>query len=510
MRILAATSGLILTTTLLSVPAQATTHGIELKFLGRFATGAVGVGASEITAYDPVTRRVFVVNAQDGTVDVLDIRDPRRPKKVNTLVTPGANSVAVKKGIVAVAQQAAVKTDPGTVSFFMASTGHKLREARVGALPDMVTFTPDGDTVVVANEGEPSSYCADGVDPEGSVSIVNVKRGTVKTASFRAYNGKEDLLRAKGVRIYGPNATAAQDFEPEYIATDKSGRTAWVSLQENNAIAIVDLKHARVKEIVPLGLKDHSKPGAGIDASDKDGKIDIRPRPVLGMYQPDALASFESRGRTYLVAANEGDAREYDCFAEEVRVADLTLARLDAEVLKKDAELGRLTVTSTSPKNAAGDTTELHALGARSISIRSAAGALVWDSGDQLEKLVARKLPAQFNADQENDSFDSRSDNKGPEPEGVAIGTVKGRTYAFAGLERVGGIVAYDLGNPSRPSLAGYVSSRDFTGDVEAGTAGDVGPEGVLFIPAAQSPTFRPLLVVGHEISGTTAIYEVR
>ncbi|WP_155344075.1 choice-of-anchor I family protein [Acrocarpospora pleiomorpha] len=508
MRILAATTGLILTSTLLSVPAQAT-GGIELTFLGRFATGAVGVGASEITAYDPATRRVFVVNAQDGTVDVLDIKDPRNPKKVATLVTPGANSVAVKKGLVAVAQQAAVKTDPGTVSFFSARNGRKLREVRVGALPDMVMFTPDGDKVVVANEGEPSSYCADGVDPEGSVSIVDVKRGSVKTASFRAYNGKENYLRAKGVRIYGPNATAAQDFEPEYIATDKHGRTAWVSLQENNAIAIVDLKHARVEEIVPLGLKDHSKPGAGIDASDRDTKIDIRPRPVLGMYQPDALASFEQRGRTYLVTANEGDARDYDCFSEEVRVKDLTLARPDGDALKKDAELGRLNVTTTSPKNAAGATTDLHSFGARSISIRSSSGAPVWDSGDQIEKLIAEKLPAQFNADQENNTFDSRSDNKGPEPEGVAIGEIKGRTYAFAGLERVGGIVAYDVSNPSRPSLAGYVNSRDFTGNVAAGTAGDVGPEGVLFIPAAQSPTFRPLLVVGHEISGTTAIYEL-
>ncbi|WP_204045055.1 choice-of-anchor I family protein [Acrocarpospora phusangensis] len=509
MRIFAATTGLILSTTLLTVPAQATGNGIEITFLGRFATGAVGAGASEITAYDPATRRVFVVNAQDGTVDVLDIRDPRHPKKVATLATPGANSVAVKNGVVAVAQQAAVKTDPGTVSFFTAS-GRKLRDARVGALPDMLTFTPDGDTVVVANEGEPSSYCADGVDPEGSVSIVDVKRGTVKTASFRAFNGKEDKLRAKGVRIYGPKATAAQDFEPEYIATDDRGRTAWVSLQENNAIAIVDLKHAKVKEIVPLGLKDHGRPGAGIDASDKDSKIDIRPRPVLGMYQPDALASFESRGRTYLVAANEGDARDYDCFAEEVRVKDLTLAHPDADTLKKDAELGRLNVTTTSPRNAAGATTALHAFGARSISVRSASGALVWDSGDQLEKLIARKLPAEFNADQENATFDSRSDNKGPEPEGVAVGTVKGRTYAFAGLERVGGIVAYDLSDPSRPSLAGYANSRDFTGSVAAGTAGDVGPEGVLFVPAAQSPTFKPLLVVGHEISGTTAIYELR
>lgn len=502
-------TGVLVAGLLVATPAEASAHqGISLHFLGRHTTGAFDAGASEITAYDAKTRRVFVVNAQAGTVDVLDIRDPRAPKKVGTLQTPGANSVAVKNGLVAVAQQAGDKTKPGTVGLFSASGLKKIRSVTVGALPDMVTFTPDGSTILVANEGEPSGYCDGDVDPEGSVSIVDVRRGSVKTADFRKYIGKEDRLRAQGVRIYGPKANAAQDLEPEYITTDKHGRTAWVSLQENNALAIVDLRSGRVTEVVPLGLKDHSRPGNGLDASDKDGKINIVPRPVKGMYQPDALASYESRGRTYVVAANEGDARDWECFAEEARVKDLKTTLPDA--LKADAELGRLTVTSTSPKNAEGVTTELHAIGARSVSIRDTEGRLVWDSGDQIEKLVARELPAEFNSDQENESFDSRSDNKGPEPEGVAVGDVRGRTYAFAGLERVGGVVAFDVTDPHRPEIADYVNSRDFTGSVEDGTGGDSGPEGVLFVPAADSPTRKPLLVVGHEISGTTAIYEIR
>ncbi|MER5421618.1 choice-of-anchor I family protein [Streptosporangium roseum] len=486
--------------------AESGHRGVELTFLGRYATGTVAAGASEITAYDALTRRVFVVNAQAGTVDVLDIRDPRRPRKVATLATPGANSVAVRRGLVAVAQQAAVKTDPGTVAFFDAGTGRKVKEVAVGALPDMVTFTPDGRRVVVANEGEPSSYCeGEAADPEGSVSVVDLRRWTVRNAGFQRFDAGK--LRAEGVRITGPGATAAQDLEPEYITVE--GDTAYVTLQENNALAIVDLDRAEVRDIVPLGLKDWSL--SGFDASDKDGKVDIRPRPVKGLYQPDSIAHFRDRGRTYLVTANEGDGRDWGCHADEVRVKSLDLALPDAATLKKDTELGRLNVAADSPRDATGAYTELHAFGGRSISIRSASGELVWDSGDELERLVARELPAGFNADnEENGSFDSRSDNKGPEPEGIAVGEVRGRTYAFAGLERVGGIVAYDVSDPRAPRLAGYVNTRDFAGSVEEGTAGDVGPEGVLFVPAAQSPTLRPLLIVGNEVSGTTAVYEVR
>ncbi|MET8049151.1 choice-of-anchor I family protein [Streptosporangium sp. NPDC005286] len=502
----AATGLILLPAAVAPAAAESGPRGIELTFLGRYTTGTVAAGASEITAYDAKTRRVFVVNAQAGTVDVLDIRDPRKPRKVATLATPGANSVAVRDGLVAVAQQAAVKTDPGTVAFFDARSGKKLKQVTVGALPDMVTFTPDGHRVVVANEGEPSSYCeGEKVDPEGSVSVVDLKRWTVRTAGFQKFDAER--LRAKGVRITGPGATAAQDLEPEYVTVD--GDTAYVTLQENNALAIVDLKRVEVRDVVPLGLKDWSK--SGFDASDRDGKIDIRPRPVKGLYQPDGIAHFRDRGRTYLVTANEGDGRDWGCHADEVRVKSLNLAMPDAENLKKDGELGRLNVAVDSPRDASGAYTELHAFGARSISIRSASGELVWDSGDELERLVAKELPEAFNADNEaNDSFDSRSDNKGPEPEGVAVGEVRGRTYAFAGLERVGGIVAYDIDNPRAPSLAGYLNTRDFAGSVADGTAGDVGPEGVLFISASDSPTRHALLVVGNEVSGTTAIYQVR
>ncbi|WP_129841939.1 choice-of-anchor I family protein [Streptomyces sp. RFCAC02] len=487
---------------------------LELTLLGRYETGSFDEGAAEITAYDARTERVFTVNAERGTVDVLDISDPAEPRKVAELDTPGANSVAVHDGTVAVAQEAGDKTDPGTVTLFRARDGRRIDAVTVGALPDMLTFTPDGRRVVVVGEGEPDSYCAGGTDPEGTVSVLDLDRHGrvtgVRTADFRAWNGQEDRLREQGVRIYGPGASAAQDFEPEYAAVSPDGRTAYVTLQENNAIATVDLVRARVTRVDALGTKDHGTAGNGLDPSDDDGGAAIGTWPVSGLYEPDGIASFG--GGRYLVTANEGDTRDGDCWSEEVRVADLDLspeAFPDAAALQDDAALGRLTVTATSPRDAEGRVTELQVPGGRSLSVRDTRGRLLWDSGDDLERLMAERYPDDFNTDNTENDPDSRSDAKGPEPEGVTVGTVRGTTYAFAGLERFGGIVVYDLSDPRDPRLAGYVTSRDFGGDPEAGTAGDLGPEGLTFVPAADSPTGDALLVVGNETSGTTAIYRV-
>ncbi|HSO65633.1 MAG TPA: choice-of-anchor I family protein, partial [Ornithinibacter sp.] len=433
--------------------ASRPTQEVTLTPLGTYSTGAFDEGASEITAYDPGTHRVFVVNAQAGTVDVLDISDPTTPERVGRLDTPGVNSVAVHGGLVAVAEQAGERTDPGTVSFFDAESAAVLGRVTVGALPDMVTFTPNGDFALVANEGEPEGYCAGDVDPEGSVSVVDLRRGvsaaTVRTAGFTAFDA--DDLRSQGVRVYGPGATAAQDLEPEYVTVSRNSRTAWVSLQEANALAKVDIRSATVTDVVPLGLKDHARRANSLDPSDRDGGIRIGRWPVKGLYQPDAIASYAVRGKEYVVTANEGDTRDYECFSEEARVSSLTLdpvAFPDAEALTADSALGRLTVSTTSPEGPNGRT-QLHVPGARSVSVRDAAGALVWDSGDALERLVAAREPAIFNANNDaTGSFDTRSDNTGPEPEGLDLGRLRGRTYAFVGLERVSAIAVLDLTDP--------------------------------------------------------------
>jgi hypothetical protein len=503
------------------------TFGMEQ--LGRF-DGAV-LGAAEITAFDAASKRLFVVNGASGTVDVLDLSDPANPRSVGSISVAafggGVNSVAVHDGLVALAIEATPKTNPGTIAFYNAADLRLLNSVTVGAQPDMVSFSPDGRYVLAALEGEPNSYgLPDSVDPEGGIAVITVNRGgtpTLATADFRAWIGRESELRAQGIRIYGPGANAAQDLEPEYIAISDDSRTAWVTLQENNAVVTVDIATARVTEIKSLGWKNHNVAGAGLDASDEDGgtntnsgtpAVRIVPRPVRGLYLPDAIAQYSVGGRTYLVTANEGDARaDWPGFNEETRVRAHCPAGLDPAVfadasnLLFDSNLGRLRVT-TSPdgantgKNAAGQCTELYSFGSRSFTIWDTSLNRVWDSGDEFEQRTTALPNALFNTTHDSNTLDNRSPSKGPEPEGVAIGRFGTRTIAFVGLERVGGVMVYDITSPTSPVFLTYFNQR-------TGATGDRGPEGLLLIPAAKSPNGKPLLVIGHEVSGTTSIVQI-
>lgn len=531
--------------------ARPAASAVTLEPIGTYATGVFfdgDKGAAEIPAYDWLTRRVFVVNAIEQRIDVLDVSNPSAPTKlfdidVSRFGTP--NSVDTRLGLVAVAIEAPVKTDPGTVAFYRAD-GAFVRAIGVGALPDMLTFSPDGLRVVVANEGEPDGA----IDPPGSISIIDLRFGarfaTVRTADFAAF----DTGTFEPSVIIAAGKAPSVDLEPEYITIPGDGKTAWVTLQEANAVAEVDLRSAKVTAIRGLGFKPHGAAGNAIDASDRDSAINLCTwTNLFGMYQPDGIASFRAKGKTYLITANEGDSRE----ADESRVSALPLDPIafpDATLWKRNQNLGRLTVNRTLGL-VGGAYDSLFVYGARSFSIWTAAGQQVFDSGDQLERItascgaapppplvleapvpaappatcplaaaapVAPPLTTPFNSNHEEaPSFDTRSDNKGPEPEGVVVGDYLGRTYAFIGLERIGGIVVYDVTQPTGPVFQSYVNPRDFAaayavpddpGDL--GAAGDVGPEGLTFVPFLLSPTFRPLLIVSSEVSGTTTIYEVR
>lgn len=522
-RILATVIGLVLASSAQAMPFDK--PALSLKVIGQYQTGAFAESAAEIVAHDARNQRIFVINAASATVDVLDINDPANPTKMGEIdvssIGAGVNGVAVYKNLVAVAVESNPKQDPGSIAFYDATSLTLLKTVPAGALPDMVTFTPNGSFVLVANEGEPNDDYT--VDPEGSISVIDLRNGvmqaTVVTAHFQAWNGKEDELREQGVRIFGPGASAAQDFEPEYITVSENSQTAWVALQENNALAVLDIKTATVTDILPLGTKDHMLPGNEFDASNLDGEINITSWPTKGMYMPDAISSYSFLGQTYIVTANEGDSRDYDGFSEEVRVKDLELdpaAFPNAEELQKNENLGRLkTTTANGDIDGDGKFEEIYSYGARSFSIWNSKGELVYDSGADFELFTAAAIPWDFNSNNdENGSFDSRSDDKGPEPEGVALGKIGSRTIAFIGLERVGGVMAYDISNPNEVQFLNYINNRDFSVDVEIDGAtnplvGDLGPEGLVFIHASKSPNGKPMLVVGNEVSGTTTLYEV-
>jgi 2',3'-cyclic-nucleotide 2'-phosphodiesterase (5'-nucleotidase family)/DNA-binding beta-propeller fold protein YncE len=451
---------------------------------------------AEVAAFDSATGLIFV--AAPAGVDVLT----QAGALVGTIATAtlgAVNSVAARDGVVAIAIEAVPKTDPGKVLVLdVTFTGGTFAAteryvAEVGALPDMITFSPDGTKLLTANEGEPNSYNrADSVDPEGSVSIIDVATGAVTTAGFTAFNAEMDALKAAGVRIFGPNATVAQDLEPEYIAVSSDGATAYVTLQEANAIAVLDIASATFTRILPLGFKDHSLPGNALSANDQDNVFAAFTWPVRGMYQPDGIVYAEIGGTGYLITANEGDARDYTGFAEEVRVnagsyqLDPTVFP-DAASLKQNANLGRLTVTNaTGNADGDGDFDAIYTFGGRSFSVWTTDGTLVFDSGNMLDEIIATQFPALYD--------ENRDDNKGVEPESVAFATVAGDDYLFVGLERANAVIAFRVEGPTDFTFAGVFA-----------TPGDVAPEVITVIPETDSTP--PVLIVPNEVSFTTTGY---
>ncbi len=514
-------------------PVRTSAEGAALSLtpVGSYETGVFDASAAEIVAAHG--DRLFVVNAQAGVVDVLDASDPAAPTKLFSITSDGvANSVAIREdGLGVVAIEATDKTAPGHLVFFDADAATAdaavLGTVQVGSLPDMVTISADGAFAVVANEGEPADDFSS--DPEGSVGVVALPTGktaptqsAVRIADFHAFEAAGAL--DPDVRVFGPTPEAdlpvSRNLEPEYLTVD--GGTAYATLQEANAIATIDLASATVTGIRSLGFKNHGLEANALDPSDRDDRVDLRTYEGLkGMYQPDAIDSYTAGGSTYLVTANEGDAREWGDYTEAARVKDLGddgLAPVcdDSPVAASlgDADLGRLNVTIENGLDEDRDCyEELYAFGGRSFSIWSTDGELVWDSGSGFEEITAAADPAFFNSNHSESNLEGRSDDKGPEPESVVIGELSGRTYAFIGFERVGGIAAYDITDPASPDFVTYVNNRDFSQSVEDGgdleTAGDLGPESIAFIPADASPTGIPMLAVGNEVSGTTTLFAI-
>lgn len=501
-------------------PAPQPRGRLQLIPVGGFLHGEVfGSLAAEIAAYDAGSRRLFVVNGEKKSIDILDISNPAAPvlaTRADISDLGAANSVAAKHGMIAVCVAAESKREPGKV-VFLSPDGERLNIVEVGYEPDMLTFSPDGRWLLVANEAEPTDDYD--FDPDGSVSQIDLSAGVEKLSQsdvtaleFGRFNDVRESLDPS-IRIIGQGTSVAQDLEPEYIAVAADSKTAWITCQENNAIAIADLEGKVITRLVGLGFKDHSLDGNWLDAGDTDKGIRIRPWPLMGMYQPDAIAAFTAAGETFLVTANEGEARAYKGFRDECQFAELTLDPTvfpNAAELQKGGNLGRLRVTNTlGDRNGDGAFEELYCYGTRSFSIWNRNGEQVFDSGDQFERILAEQCPDSFNSDHESHCVDDRSDNKGPEPEGVVLGEIDAATYAFVLLERASGLMVYDVSDPTAPVFECYWNGRDLSAPARLGSGGDLGPEGGIFIPAEFSPTGKPLLAVCYEVSGTTRIYEV-
>lgn len=504
---------------LIAAPAAAADPAVIVRPLATISVGSFDEGATEIIAFDAGSRTLYSINGETSALDILDLSDPAAPVVTRSVPVDGTpTSVAVGNGIVAVSVSAEAPDAPGHVDF-LDLAGELLAEVEVGVDPDHVIFTPDGMKALTADEGEPAEDYS--VDAPGSVTVIDLAQGvenaTTTILGFEDFNadGSRAGELAEGVLIYGPGSSVAQDLEPEFAAVSPDGTTAWVTLQENNAVAVVDLVAPAITAILPLGVKDLSLPGNGIDAGDEDGAIDIRPRAAVALYRPDQIAAWMSGDALYLITTNEGDTRDFDAYSEETEVGEVTLDPTvfpDAAAIQAEGDTGKLEITTAyGDTDGDGDYDVLAASGARSFAIWDAAtGALVHESGDLLEQTVAERNPEHFNSTHdEQPSFEDRSDNAGPEPEGIALGRLGDHDLAFIGAERQSGIFVVDVTDPTAPSLIDYVENRDWSGVPADGTAGDLGPEALVFIPAEAGPDGRALLVVANEVSGTISVWEV-
>ena len=488
--------------------------------------------ACEIASFSAETQRLFVTTG--GGVDVVDLASGQQVESVEQPSGYHATSVACSKEIVAVAWAADDKTERGKIMLYDARQLDKLASYSAGYLPDMVVFTPDGKRLLAANEGEPNDNYS--FDPEGSISIITAENGwqdaIVQEARFTKFDASKAELIADGVRVFGPSdtssdavASVAQDLEPEYIAVSADAKRAWVTLQENNAIAELDIERGEIVNIFPLGLKDFrtraggspgrlisATTGTGLDLSDRDGGIRIRQWPIAGMFQPDGIATFQQGGEDFLVTANEGDLRDYATYTEGLRIGSLAEQGISvdrsnpARLLISHPDLARLEISrAAGDQDGDGDLDQLVCFGTRSFSIwqRSPDGlSQVFDSGNDFEQIVAREAPHLFNVDSKPSSKpDDRSTIRGPEPENVVLFSLDRRRIAAIDLERTGGVMFYDISNPSAPRFLSFLQPAADPDER------DCAPEGLLFIAADQNPHHKPLLVVCNEGSGSMTAF---
>ena len=484
-----------------------------------FATGDSDAdgGIAEIVQYNAENDKIYLVNGKTGTLDIVSVSNYNDTDELATTFDESADridirqmiadnssqfpagfeygdvtSVALNSGLdrIALAVQHADYSKNGAI-VIADYEGKFVAAYEAGVQPDMVTFA--GNIALSANEGEPrEGYGTGAIDPTGSVTAVDISAANpaAKTITFEKFDAQRAALVEDGV-ILKKGAAPSVDLEPEYIAA--SGTKAYVALQEANAIATLDLESLEFTAVNGLGFKDHSVQGNGLDMR-KDDKAEIKTENVYGVYMPDGLATFTAGGKTYLVTANEGDAREWGDY--ENTTNDLTIDGEDKVEVLINREHDGL------------EEGKHYLLGARSFSVWDTEDmSLAFDSGDMIESYIAASgdYAAYFNCSNDDVELDSRSRKKGPEPEAVNVQTIGGKTYAFIALERQGGVMMFDITDLENVEIVSYANSRDYAADM----AGDVAPESVAFVPAADALNGKNMLVVANENSGTIAIYSM-
>ena len=506
---------------------------LDLTQEARYDAGMTNAdgGVMEIVDYNTVTGWAYAVNGQTGNVTAIAVKDMADSESVDLL---DGNDIDVKSIVeancegftygdmtsvavsadgtkLAAAVQAEGYADNGRVAVFTCNADGTLtfeQAYETGVQPDMVTFTPDDSRILTANEGEPREGYADGaVDPAGSVTVITVADGTAVNVDFTAYDSNEERQKLVDAGIVMKKDTVpSEDLEPEYIAAGND--TAYVTLQEANAIAVIDLGSLKVTGIYSAGYEDYSTTAVDIDKKDEAYNPAVY-ESLRGIRMPDGVALYSVDGVDYIVMANEGDSREWgDYLNEDERDFGDGQTSPTGKITAENSGLTGKVVFFDSSDYDGLDSGLDYVFGGRSFTVfRADESGLteIYDSGSDFEAKTAEYIPENFNCSNDDKSLDDRSGKKGPESESITVGTVGERTYAFIGLERVGGVMVYDITDPAETVYVNYINSRDFSEDI----AGDDSPEGLCFIPAADSADGNAYLLAACEVSGTVAAYEL-
>ena len=547
---------LIFSMLLSAVPlfASATAERPTMHKIASYESGEYNVdgGVMEIIAYNKTNGFAYSVNGQSGVLTSIDlsvlegngtgINLSGNDIDVKSLVEDAdpsftygdMTSVTVSQDgtLLALAIQAEAYNAPGRIAVFRCGLDGDLSLVSLiecGVQPDMIVFA-DADTVLTANEGEPREGYGEGLDdPAGSVTIARIDTKETVNVGFEAFDTEEkrNELISRNVIIMKDRLPSA-DFEPEYIAV--SGDRAYVTLQEANAIAVLDIQNQEFEDIFSAGFEDYSVIPVDIDKKD-DAYSPALYDSLRGIRMPDGIAVFEIDGTDYLITANEGDAREWG----DEEAGTFYISEDERDFADGDSSpTGRITADNSQLGGkvvffASGDFDGLdedtdYIFGGRSFTVYAVTASGIMEvatSGCDFEALTAQLYPEFYNASNDNAVLDDRSGKKGPEAESVATGVIAGRTYAFTALERTGGVMMYDVSVPESPVFADYINTRDFRSIVDGSqeydageldkwvTGGDVAPEGLAFISAQDSPTSRAILLVANEVSGTVSVYEI-
>ncbi|MEK3988822.1 choice-of-anchor I family protein [Robertmurraya sp. FSL R5-0851] len=492
----------------------------KLSYIGNYQTGMSNKdgGIAEIVKYNKDNQKMYLVNGAAQSVDIVSIANMTSNNKTEFKIDTRLDIAAMGQAhgftsgditsidintsekIIAIAVQGVTYQDNGSI-VILNYDGKYIKHFEAGVQPDMVTFSHDFKYLLSANEGEPrEGYSAAGVmDPKGSITIIDIKKGvnkaTAQTIGFDKFDSQEAraTLVENGV-LLKPDAAPSVDLEPEYISVSDNSRYAYVSLQEANSVATIDLKTQEIISVKGLGFKDHNVEENALDAL-KDGQVNLTTQNLYGTYMPDGIDSQKIGGKRYLFTANEGDGREWGEYE------DTGSYTFPGTSFKID------TILNTERDGLEADKTYIY--GSRSFSIWDAdTMEQVYDSGSDFERITGELYPEAFNSSNNKTELDSRSGKKGPEPEDIKVMKVNGKTFAFIGLERTGGIMMYDVTNVQKVKFHDYVNLRDFSG-TDVSSSGDLAPEGLCLVEAKNSPTGKPLMLVANEVSGNVRVFEI-